>query len=177
MSRRDGGDYDGWGLPSQGLFYVACAGSIQPDAATNDCPAPFPNFCISQTTITWGAGHANAFPGVFNRGATRCNIRDITDGTSNTFMLGERNAEGLNWGGAFSSNFPIAFTGQRPNSPTMNKTSTGDYRANGGFSSFHVGGVHMLMCDGAVKYVSNNIDFATFCRVGDKADGNTASLD
>jgi prepilin-type N-terminal cleavage/methylation domain-containing protein/prepilin-type processing-associated H-X9-DG protein len=177
LVRRDSGNFDAWGQPTQGLFYVLNAGSIQPDGATPDCPAPFPNFCISQTAVTWGSAHSNPYPGVFNRGVTKTNLRDITDGTSNTFLAGERNAEGLNWGGAFSANFPIAFTGQRPNSPTMNKTNTGAYQANGGFSSYHTGGVHMLMCDGAVRFISDNIDHAVFCRTGDKADGNVASLD
>jgi prepilin-type N-terminal cleavage/methylation domain-containing protein len=177
LLRRDGGNFDGWGGATQGLFYPVCAGSIQPDAATPDCPAPFPNFCISQAAVTWGAGHANPYPGAFNRGVTRTNFRDFTDGTSTTFIAGERNAEGLNWGGAFSSNFPIAFTAQKPNSPTMNLTNTGAYQANGGFSSYHVGGVHMLMGDGAVKFISNNIDHSVFCRSGDKADGNPVSLD
>jgi prepilin-type N-terminal cleavage/methylation domain-containing protein len=177
LVRRDGGNFDGWAQPSQGLFYVVSAGSIQPDAATPDCPGPFPNFCISQAAVTWGNAHANPFPGVFNRGTTRCNIRDITDGTSTTFMLGERNAEALNWGGAFSANFPIAFTGQRPNSPTINVGNTGAYQSNGGYSSYHVGGVHILMCDGAVRFISNNIDHSVYCRTGDKADGFTVSLD
>jgi prepilin-type N-terminal cleavage/methylation domain-containing protein len=177
LQTRSSGNFDGWSVPSQGLFYPVCAGSIFPDAATLDCPAPLPNFCISQTTGTWGAAHANPYPGAFNRGVTRTNFRDFTDGTSTTFLAGERNAEELNWGGAFSSNFPIAFTAQKPNSPTRNRTSPGAYQQNGGFSSYHTGGVHMLMGDGAVKFISDNIDHSVFCRSGDKADGNAVTLD
>lgn len=177
LLRSDGGNYDGWGGPSQGLFYPVSAGSIQPDAATPDCPAPFPNFCISQAGVTWGSAHSNAYPGAFNRGVTRTNFRDFTDGTSTTFIAGERNAEDLNWGGAFSANFPIAFTAQKPNSATRDRNNDFAYQRNGGFSSFHTGGVHMLMGDGAVKFVSDNIDHSIFCRSGDKADGNPVSLD
>lgn len=37
--------------------------------------------------------------------------------------------------------------------------------------SFHAGGVHVLFADGAVRFVSDNIDLTTWGRLGDKADG------
>lgn len=38
--------------------------------------------------------------------------------------------------------------------------------------SRHVGGVHCLMADGSVKFVSNNVDFNTWQRLGAIGDGN-----
>ena len=46
---------------------------------------------------------------MFNRGPSISRIRDLIDGTSNVFMLGERRAEECRFGGAFNANFSIAY--------------------------------------------------------------------
>ena len=112
------------------------------------------------------------------------NFSGITDGTSTTMMFGEiLTLDGNGWlgytsevmlagGGAFTAyNTPNTtaceflarqcFTG--PNSGIPCCTSVGG-TANDVISqiisarSKHVGGVHVSMCDGAVRFVSNNID-------------------
>ena len=35
------------------------------------------------------------------------------------------------------------------------------------------GGVHVLLCDGSVRFVSENIHLPTWQNLGDKEDGNT----
>ena len=165
-----------WPEKTQGLGYPLCAGSILPDFTPPDCPGQL-TYCASEngTTITWGAAHAKGGPGIFNRGVTRNSIATVSDGTSNTLLAGERLAEGCKFGGAFSSNFPIFFTGQKINSPSRNSTPTA-YNLNCGASSAHTGGAHFLMADGSVQFLSENIDHVTFCRLGDKADGNVVSV-
>ena len=37
----------------------------------------------------------------------------------------------------------------------------------------HGGGIHLLMMDGAVRFISDNIHMATFKNLADKADNNT----
>lgn len=107
-------------------------------------------------------------------------IRDITDGTSNTFLLGE-------------------VRGYRPRSPDVLtsvvdgrgmrweiSTGTNLYPINGihGFgcsgscrwenmSSWHPGGCHVTLADGSVRFVSETIHRDTFQRLGGIADGNT----
>ena len=39
------------------------------------------------------------------------------------------------------------------------------------FSSSHVGGVQFLLCDGSTHFISENIDYATFRNLGERADG------
>jgi prepilin-type N-terminal cleavage/methylation domain-containing protein len=162
-------------FPTQGLGYVPCAGSILPDNQTPDCPLGL-TYCISEATKTWddpvkkGAG-----PGMFSRGPTVSRIRDVVDGTSNVYMLGERKAEECRFSGAFNANFSIAFIGQKPNSPTRS-TDTFDYARNCGYASHHTGGLHMLMADGSTQFVSTTIDFRLWSFMGDKSDGNVASL-
>jgi len=40
-----------------------------------------------------------------------------------------------------------------------------------GFKSKHVGGAHLLLCDGSVRFVSQNIDMFTYQKLGDRSDG------
>lgn len=44
-------------------------------------------------------------------------------------------------------------------------------------NSFHTGGVHVMMGDGAVRFVSENIDLNVWRGVGTRGSGETASLD
>lgn len=38
--------------------------------------------------------------------------------------------------------------------------------------SGHVGGVHTLLCDGSVRFISDSIDLTTYKNLADRADGN-----
>ncbi|MBA4032121.1 MAG: prepilin-type cleavage/methylation domain-containing protein [Planctomyces sp.] len=51
------------------------------------------------------------------------------------------------------------------------------YSNSTNLASAHTGGIHVLMGDGAVRFVSDNIDLTTFKRVAMRADGNVASLE
>jgi prepilin-type N-terminal cleavage/methylation domain-containing protein len=158
-----------------GLDYPLCAGTIRPDGPTPDCPSDG-SFCISETSSTQTWGTFQRGPGVFNRNATTTRFADVTDGTSNVFLAGERLSQQCNWGGALTWNFPLAFMGQKPNSPTRNSVIT-DYKRNCGFSSQHPAGLNMALCDGSVRSIPATIDFVIWCRLGDKSDGNSVSVE
>jgi prepilin-type N-terminal cleavage/methylation domain-containing protein/prepilin-type processing-associated H-X9-DG protein len=110
-------------------------------------------------------------------------LRDVTDGTSNTFLLAERhsaNGPFMHWGGNWSnrrgSNGSYSFDDfPPPNTPmplgVINSNGTccnsgADVVPNttialntrGGTSSRHPGGVQVAMCDGAVRFISQTID-------------------
>jgi prepilin-type N-terminal cleavage/methylation domain-containing protein len=80
----------------------------------------------------------------------------ITDGTSNTFMIGEDTPRHSLWTGAWAyANNASGTCGIPANS--MNGTtpwSTGDWPDNYGFGSHHDGGVHFAMCDASVQFVN-----------------------
>jgi hypothetical protein len=104
---------------------------------------------------------------------SKVGIRDITDGTSNTFMhverklkpgapTGQRFTGAIVWGRGTatdaSSRFRVNWPINTPNPTTSATSIAGD---NGcfrhGVSSEHAGGAQFLMGDGAVRFVSENI--------------------
>lgn len=79
-------------------------------------------------------------------GANKCiPIREITDGTSNTLLVVE----------ACRSNIPW----MKPQD--LDQATFANQGAANGLSSSHVGGAHVLLADGSVRYISQNINGAT----------------
>jgi prepilin-type N-terminal cleavage/methylation domain-containing protein/prepilin-type processing-associated H-X9-DG protein len=93
---------------------------------------------------------------------SRVRLADITDGTANTFAVGERNftCSAGAWVGTRNSNggfnqgnrYVLGRVSIRPNA----FWNTGCYE---GFSSYHPGGVQFVMCDGAVRFINDAIAY------------------
>jgi prepilin-type processing-associated H-X9-DG protein len=46
-----------------------------------------------------------------------------------------------------------------------------NWNTSQGFKSQHEGGAHFLLGDGSVRFISENIDYVTYQRLGDRRDG------
>ncbi len=139
---------------------------------------------------TGAAGHGNSMDasstsGIFSRAIWAAKIRDISDGTSNTILMGEVRpecADHINNGWFHNNSLwvpttaPINFP-TCPNSPprpdSCHRADT--WNTSQGFKSEHTGGAHFLMSDGAVTFLSENLDYGTFQRLGDRRDNRTVS--
>lgn len=105
-------------------------------------------------------------------------IRDITDGASNTLIIGERAfiLKGLAIGAGNALGFGMtsdngaAYMGSYARSALaihgipywgINQVVSNPSHQTRSFSSNHTGGVQFLMGDGAVRFISDNIDYKT----------------
>ncbi len=149
------------------------------------------NYEMQNATANFSTDHGNfAINGVLTLNR-HFGFRDITDGLSNTLMMGEASAQpGAGWASSWrpwiqgaSSNanngamygcknvrWPIGPTGYNGNNAAR---LYNDVR----FGSQHTGGAQFLLGDGTVRFVSENIDFATYQALASRGGGEIASLD
>jgi prepilin-type N-terminal cleavage/methylation domain-containing protein len=122
---------------------------------------------------------ANATSGIYSRGGFSARFRDVSDGLSNVIFMGETRPDcsdhGINYGWAdanqwYATTAPINYDtcGSAGGCGANNSWNT-----SMGFKSLHVGGAQFLMGDGTVRFISENIDYTTYQRLGGRADGNT----
>ncbi|QDT44860.1 Type II secretion system protein G precursor [Gimesia alba] len=132
--------------------------------------------------VNWGQGtFGNQIKPSPFRNTFGARMRDITDGSSNTLAMmemlkPETSADDYRawiWNDEPES---VVMTRVGPNSSapdlvTHCVSETGRLPCTGGISansrsnasrSLHVGGVHALLCDGAVRFISENIDLNTW---------------
>ena len=109
-----------------------------------------------------------------------CRIRDITDGTSHTLMIGEITGAGP---GTKESHYWCTYNllDTRDGINGFNTVPGGEWPDSGvpnqggmwetGFSSHHPGGCHFLFCDGSVQFLSENMDLEILKALTTRADG------
>ena len=166
---------------------------------------------IGQSRIGWNGYWGTFFglPGGFTNGAGTmrgffdyratqppATIASVTDGTSNTVIVGEvlpSNAADSNFwmqnGGYAGTTVPLGFnsntivpvaggpcsssTWQSPSAPVGCR-----YGASAkGFISLHPGGSNFAFADGSVHFLKNSINLRTYCALGSRAGGEVLSSD
>ncbi len=119
----------------------------------------------------------NQQKGVFQR-RNAYRIRDLTDGASNTMMVGERTT--FCAAGAWCGNRNPTGGGPQGNDYTLGRVSipinvqnNNSHWCTEGFASDHVGGAQFLMGDGRVVFISQNINYNLHPNATDRVrDGN-----
>jgi prepilin-type N-terminal cleavage/methylation domain-containing protein len=138
-------------------------------------------------------GHGNTterknLSGMFGRVLNQViRFRDVTDGTTNTLMVGEILPACHDHGGGWwhFNGMANAHSGTSVPLNTMN-TCLAPYKPQNpqfpactnrnnlswGFRSSHTGGAQFVLGDGSVRFVSENIDYQTYQDLGVRNDGN-----
>jgi prepilin-type N-terminal cleavage/methylation domain-containing protein len=192
---------------SQGLWYKTSMGPTIPDRCLFVPPTLTPleqaQFCMGTdygSTLRDTSGNiVTRFPsrcftqkicpdmdhctGVMCRSLIGIELRQISDGASNTILLGETLPAHSKYNCLFCENFNIASTSIRLNNMVSDILESGENDPNvshaesGGYKSLHPEGVHLTYVDGSVHFVSEAVSEEIVRAYGSKAAAeSTASL-
>jgi prepilin-type N-terminal cleavage/methylation domain-containing protein len=115
------------------------------------------------------------------------NMRHVTDGTSNTYMVGEKYQNVDSYAGSFASGTPTNDLGDNESmfsghNRDQHRTTAIPPRQDrpGLFDTYAFGGSHpanfgMTMCDASVRWISYDIDLVAFERFGVINDGEVVA--
>lgn len=116
-------------------------------------------------------------------------LADVKDGTTNTFMIGEKHVRSTTqWGRnedrtvyyATNGNNYRRFAGMGPNAGDeyyLQGEGTTQGVDNRCFGSRHPGICNFVLCDGSVRTFRNNLDLATLSRLASRNDGEVVTFD
>ncbi|QDT96871.1 DUF1559 domain-containing protein [Gimesia aquarii] len=176
--RKPSNSAEGWTIHYYG---IAGPKGVRPAPLTGNWPTAH-----ATSNITSNHGN-NAISGILFR-QSNVAIRDITDGTTNTLLLGEISSKpaGSNsyraWiQGASNGNHSFASYACKNLKDGIGASGWNSGNADRlfndvDFGSNHTGGAHFLMADGSVRFISENINFATYQAAGSRDDGLTLQI-
>jgi prepilin-type N-terminal cleavage/methylation domain-containing protein/prepilin-type processing-associated H-X9-DG protein len=95
----------------------------------------------------------------------------VTDGLSNTIMVGETRPRDCKFLSAFANNQAVLPTNTPINVPDSVLTLLNPFYERLGFGSLHPGGANFLMGDGSVTFFSDQINYLLFNALGTRAGG------
>jgi prepilin-type N-terminal cleavage/methylation domain-containing protein/prepilin-type processing-associated H-X9-DG protein len=177
-----------------GTWYVASMGPTSPDQCSIVCTAlqttGEDNVCC--LGFNWGTNAGSGLDGKWRltrypEGSTQgvfgrhtipiISLSTITDGASNTFMVGETLPEQCSFFGLYSNNFSVASTTIPLNNLVSDREAEyprdfnlgSNWFETGGFKSAHPGSVHFVMADGSVHAIADSMDYLVYNRLGSRA--------
>ena len=174
-------------IPVPEVAKISYFGSMGPAHMGNcaDCPDPTPsasNYCcrLSWFFGSWDKADLGVsrgqFPGMICRWPRGVEFREVSDGLSNTFLVGETLPEHCCFNGAYVNNFMVTSTNIVLNLLVSDNRDGDDYDTACGFKSLHPGGAQFVMGDGSVHFISESIDYRLYNELGSRAGGETVSI-
>jgi len=178
--------------PATGTYGFSM-GAQRMSSRNNMCPNYPGNIFGTGPANHGNEGRAYRVSGAFARGNWAARFRDVTDGESQVIAVGEilpgKSDHITDRGWAHSNslwfatvgpiNFPSVGLGEpgfswgnasQPLNP-HGCTHYTNWSTSQGFKSRHKGGAQFVLVDGSVQFLSENIDYVTYNRLGDRRDG------
>ncbi len=166
--------------PAHALWYPASMGPTHMDSCPF-CPNGTPsatNPCCQGNNFGTGAGNgypAGSSVGMFGRtDVVAIKFAHVTDGLSNTIMVGETLPGHCTFMGLYSQNFPLSGTSIPMN--TMETAVDTNWFRTCGYKSMHTGGANFVMGDGSVRFLNTTVDYTVYNGLGTRAGGEVVSL-
>ena len=133
--------------------------------------------------------HAGSSPETITHWRSQTTFTSITDGTSNTFMVGEKHVKlgefgvgGYAVGGGGGQGDGCIYNGD-PQSENSSRVAGSSYLLarptdtyDGQFGSYHPGVCQFVFCDGTVHVLPHSTDGTTLSRLAKRNDGYTVNL-
>jgi prepilin-type N-terminal cleavage/methylation domain-containing protein/prepilin-type processing-associated H-X9-DG protein len=170
--------------PALGLYYAVSMGPTEPDGC-DFCPAGTTgsqsNYCCQGNnygTLDYPPSQppGDSSTGMFGRYHKKRYFKEVTDGLSNTILIGETLPEQCVYQGAWAPNFSLAGTTIPLNTFQECPAPPGCHLTGCGFKSFHPGGAQFAFGDGSVTLLSESIDYKLYNNLGTRAGDEPASL-
>ncbi len=191
---------DGWNLGRSCTNYVGNGGTLQFGDWGGCGPStmPFHNtYCpgskIGMNYRCDGGNNGMFVEAALNSPSVFVNIASVTDGLSNTYLIGESlpdkgdphlysGANRAPWsfdaGSAYGNvivpiNYPILSVDQLSASSCSDNLlhNMWNWNVSSGFKSYHTGGVNFAFADGSVHFISQSINPITHIKLGIRNDG------
>jgi prepilin-type N-terminal cleavage/methylation domain-containing protein len=138
-----------------------------------------PCYCLNppcRNSIT--CAQDDVFVGMFGRTMTNISLKQVSDGLSNTIMLGETIPSHWYHNSLWGQNFPLTSTHTQFNFHFSDgeNVSAPPYPRSSGYKSYHPGGAHLVMGDASVHFVSEDIEYLLYNALGTRAADEAATL-
>jgi prepilin-type processing-associated H-X9-DG protein len=160
--------------------YAACVGSNQSNSEYFGGPGSYSD----GDNITWSSWHtppvvaATSAPNGVCFEKSEVKAAQITDGTSNTFLFGEKylSPDDYFGGGNYPAENENMYTGQDNDNYRITTAGNPPLRDRPGYTSTlefgspHATGVNFVFCDGSVHLISYGIDQTTYSNLGSRND-------
>ena len=165
-----------------GLWYAASMGPTHidecPSACLNSTPSQSNPCCQGWSYGTWaGGGYGQgSFAGMFGRTPKNCVSFDrVTDGLSNTIMLGECLPRQCQFLSVYAMNHNVLPTNVPMNLPDEQAVALARYPGYG-FKSRHPGGASFAIADGSITFLSQTISYDVFNALGTRSGAEAVQL-
>jgi prepilin-type N-terminal cleavage/methylation domain-containing protein/prepilin-type processing-associated H-X9-DG protein len=139
-------------------------------------PCRYPQLGNHRQAISQIQNGPVAGSGIFWAWGANVGINMISDGTSNTMMIGEQIRSVTSWNAWVHANQSVGSTAV-PLNYKLVPANVENYMRQESFRSNHPAGANFAFSDGSVKFIRNSISFPVYQALSTRSQGEVASTD